>query len=274
MNNFDDLSVSVRKDSEGLSAFAELYYSLRSPKLFAGLLLNLVGAVFVIAFSWWYRYHWWFHRQFPVIGSLLSVKVPYLYTGFFLVAWMLADLTVTNQLGSDYKRVLELLEKGYDLRSILFMRNRMILILSTIVAFSGTFYGVEHTHLTHHYAFLFLLSMAPTGIWLATGNIFSVLIVCKQLSLKVRLRNKAHLLRWLAASAIPYIMGFVIFPIGALPIVIANTINHLPLHRITLIGIIFLVFWSSWLWWLGYEIAGIIIEKRGKRIINILSDQA
>jgi|GEM_PF-5968284 hypothetical protein len=250
----------------------ELIHSIKHPRLYFGLMFNLVGAIFVIAFSIWYRKHRWFHKEFALVASLLTVKVPFLYTGFFLVAWLLADLTVTNQIGSDPLRVLQLLKKGHSLKDILLLRNRLIAIIGSVVAIGGEIYGVKHTHLTHHYVSLFLLSASPIGIWLAAGNITSTLLVCKQMPLKQRIKNKTHLLRWIFSSSIPYVMGFLIFPIGGFPIVVANTINHLPIERITLFGVILLTFWSLWLWWLGYEIANIIISKRHDVIIQAISN--
>lgn len=267
----DSYKVSTVTETPIPSFFDELSHTIRSPRLLFGLFFNLAGALVVLSFSILYRHEKHLRNHLQFIHSLIYVNVRPGLIGFFLVSWMLADLTCTNQLGSDFKRVIHLTEKGCKLTNILITRNLILAFFSVFAGILGVVIGTYLNHYIKRFFFLDLcLSLAPVGIWLGFGNISSVTLIFCQQPLKQRLKSPKRLLRWLLAASLPYVLALIIFPIGAAPLIIVNALKRRALLSTTVFSVFLLLVWASFIWWLGIMISQLIIEKRQATLLRYM----
>ena len=62
-----------------------------------------------------------------------------------------------------------------------------------------------------------LLDVGAVFLWLGVGNVVSVLLPYRPISLKARLRARPTWRRWLLCQAVPYGLYFLLLPILHIP---------------------------------------------------------
>jgi hypothetical protein len=266
--------LAIENKAKDPGFLSELAFALNSTQILSGVGLNLILGLATVGFSFWYRHHQIIRRELGFIGSLLVVHVPLYFLGLFLVAWLLADQTCTNLLGIAPAAVKKHLEQGINLAQILKIRSYVLAFLATIIAVGFETIGLEISRIKTAHFFLphLIMSVVPVGAWMFMGNIASVIFFCKQMPLKERLKRRHTWPRWFVNLALPYLLAFIVLPIAAWPMLLANHARHRGITNVNLISSIALLIWNAVLWKVGYELANILLVKRSNKIISLLQD--
>lgn len=148
--------------------------------------------------------------------------------GSYSAVWILADVTTTNLLGADARRVEPGLRRGGGLRRILLIKNLALLLIVGLPTLLAT--AVITVTTDHDYKLALTLPgvLFPILTWLGVGNIASVLLPVATIPWRERWRQRRlfrRTARWLASLALPYALLGAVDPVTALP---RFVIRHLP----------------------------------------------
>lgn len=186
--------------------------------------------------------------------------------GTYFVVWVLADVTTTNTLGADARRVSARLRHNIRLRRILLVKNLTLLIIVGVPTMIATAAIAVATQRGVTVVFTVLAIMFPVLTWLGVGNLVSVALPVATLPLAQRWKQRRdlrHTGRWAAALALPYLIYLLVSPISALPRVIdSRTMLHirgLPARSLTM-AVTGLVLWA-----LGTALALAVSRRRPVR---------
>ncbi len=137
-----------------------------------------------------------------------DLRVDGIATGIAL--WVMADVLNTNQLGDDADRVNDLVAHGYGVRRQLSRKNGalLVLLLPLTVLVSFAVRGALGRWGTIPRAVFFDAFVVFT--WLGVGDVLSVLIPYRSISLRERMRRPRSWARWGFCLGAPYLVLVVI----------------------------------------------------------------
>lgn len=171
---------------------AEIRWSFTRPWVWLrGLALNLVFSLaylVVVPLSGHHRGAWG-----VVVGS-------------YFVNFILAAVTTTNMFGSSRVRTLARLHNGESLRRLLLVKNLTLLLIVGAPTLVLTAVLTED-EASHSLALTVPAVAFPLLCWIAFGNVVSVLLPIRAVSLRKRWRHgryRASTGLWLAHLAVPY----------------------------------------------------------------------
>lgn len=137
--------------------------------------------------------------------------------GVAVTLYVLADTVTTNQIGSDSDRVVASLQRGDSVTRILAIKNLALSVMLVPFAFAVSILArvlVERWRLFPH---ALLLDVGAVFLWLGVGNVVSVILPYRPISLRTRLHARATWKRWVLCQALPYGLYFVVLPILHVP---------------------------------------------------------
>ncbi len=164
-----------------------------------GMVFNLVVAMVVIGFQ----------RYDPhVSGDIRIANI-----GIAVVVYVLAGTLATNQFGADADRVINSLERGDRVSRILALKNVSLAVLLIPVALLVSVIVrilVDRWRLLPNTA---LYDIAAVFVWLGLGNLVSVMLPYRPISLRARLKARSTWLRWVVRQAVPYALYYLGAPL-------------------------------------------------------------
>lgn len=184
--------------------------------------------------------------------------------GTYFAVFVLADVTTTNVLGLDARRVRVSLVRGVRVRRLLVTKNLALLIIVGLPTLLLTAVLTTRSEAPHRLVVTLPGVALPIFAWLGVGNVVSVLLPVANAALIQRWRQRRQLrptLRWLAHLAVPYVLLYAVDPVGDTPHAL---LRALPRHWRTvevhgvLIILLGLVIWVS-----GTALASWIVRRRG-----------
>jgi hypothetical protein len=139
--------------------------------------------------------------------------------GVAVVAYVLASTLATNQLGADADRVINSVERGDRVPRILALKNVALAVLLIPVALLVSLIVrllVERWRLMPVTA---AYDVGAVVLWLGIGNVLSVMLPYRPISLRARLKARKSWKRWALRQAMPYALYYLgqpvlIFPAG------------------------------------------------------------
>ena len=142
--------------------------------------------------------------------------------GVAVVAYVLASTLATNQLGADADRVINSVERGDRVPRILALKNVAVAVLLIPVALLVSVIVrvlVERWRLMPVTA---AYDIAAVVLWLGIGNVLSVMLPYRPISLRARLKARKTWKRWAVRQAMPYALYYLGQPALMLPAVLAH----------------------------------------------------
>jgi hypothetical protein len=198
------LGVVVAEVPRGL--LDELRWSFTLPMAW----LQGVGANLVLSLLWllWV----------PLTGRTQEDWV--IVVGSYFATFVLADVTTTNVLGPDTRRVLASLAAGEGIRRILLRKNAALLIVVALPTLVLTAVLTVTSEDSYRLAVTLPGVAFPIFCWLGVGNVVSVLLPVRSRPLLTRWRQRRELtptLWWLFHLGLPYVLWYAVTPLGAAP---------------------------------------------------------
>jgi hypothetical protein len=142
-----------------------------------------------------------------------SGDIKIAHVGIAVVLYVLADTVNTNQLGADSDRVQSSLERGDSVRRILAIKNLALAVLLVPVAL---LVSVAVRVLVGRWRLLPNTAMYDVGavfLWLGLGNVVSVLLPYRPISIRARLKARPTWKRWVGRQATPYALYYLGVPL-------------------------------------------------------------
>jgi hypothetical protein len=161
-----------------------------------GLGFNLAVAVVYVGYE---HFHPHSHDEVRIAGIATET-----------VAWVLADVINTNQLGADADYVSRSLDSGHSITREMALKNLALACLLFPAAFVlsvGVRLAIDHWRAIPH-AVMFDLSVV--FVWLGVGSLLSVLLPYRPIPLRERWRNRKSWFRWCCCLVAPYVVLFAI----------------------------------------------------------------
>jgi hypothetical protein len=189
--------------------------------------------------------------------------------GTYFAVFILADVTTTNVLGADAKRVRLALQRHIPLRRILLVKNLTLLLIVGAPTLIAT--AIITIVSEADYRLLVTLPGVAYSIltWIGVGNVVSVALPVAAAPLRQRWQQRHELRptgRWLTAILLPYALLAAVDPVGKLPGVIGR---HLPVvpHTALTRGLV-LTATGLLVWGLGTQIALSIARRHEVRLAD------
>jgi hypothetical protein len=177
-----------------------------------GMAANLALAIIVVGYQ---------HYDPHVSGDIKIANI-----GVAVVVYVLAGTLATNQLGADADRALNSLERGDSVPRILALKNVALAVLLVPVALLVSLIVrimVDRWRLMANTA---LFDTAAVFVWLGLGNIISVMLPYRPISLRARLKARKTWKRWAVRQAVPYALYYLGVPaLLMLPTVLAHQLK-------------------------------------------------
>ena len=164
-----------------------------------GMLFNLLVAIVVIGYQ----------RYDPHVSG--DIKIANI--GIAVVVYVLAGTLATNQLGADAERVINSVERGDRVSRILAIKNVSLAVMLIPVALLVSVVVrilVDRWRLMPNTA---LYDIAGVFVWLGLGNLISVMLPYRPISLRARLKARWTWLRWGLRQAVPYVLYYLGAPL-------------------------------------------------------------
>jgi hypothetical protein len=187
--------------------------------------------------------------------------------GTYFGTFILADVTTTNLLGPDAARVRSRLAGGDSISRVLVVKNisLMIIVVVPTLLFT-TVLGLTSERSIQLLTVLPLVAY-PMLVWVAIGNVVSVLIPVEVVRIRLRWRDRGNVprtARWLFHLAVPYLLLYPVTPLTRTPGFIVRRLpkpDRTPFVHATALWVA-----SPVVWVLGLVIAAWIVGRRGLHI--------
>jgi hypothetical protein len=223
-------------------------------------------------------WHWLGGVAFNVVLSLLWLvaqplteqpRVDWaLLVGSYFAVFVLADVTTTNVLGADARRVELGLLSGVSLRRLLLVKNLSLFLIVGVPTLLATACLTVVSEADHRLLVTLPGVLFPILVWLGVGNVVSVAFPVRIRRLRTRWDQRRLLwptTRWLAHLALPYALYFAVDPVGKLPrIVVTRLLPFLP--RVPVTRGVVLTVTGLVLWALGSAVAVAVGERHPPRL--------
>lgn len=150
--------------------------------------------------------------------------------GTYFAVFILADVTSTNVLGVDADRTRLRLLRGVPLAKILLVKNLALLVIVGLPTLVATAWITIVDEPDYRLTLTLPGVLYPTLLWLGVGNLVSVLLPYRPLSLRTRWRQRRvwrSTLRWLTCLGLPYVLCVAVDPMSRLPRLLSEAL-HLP----------------------------------------------
>ena len=201
----------------------------------------------------------------PVTGRSHSDWV--IVVGTYFAVFILADVTTTNVLGPDARRVRPALQAGVPITRILLVKNLALIAIVGLPTLLLTAILTSYSETPHRLVLTLPGVALPILAWLGVGNLVSVLLPVETVPLAQRWWQRRDLIsggRWLAHLAVPYALLYAVDPVGDLPHTLLQTLPRAwrtePVRGMTLAATGLLI------WALGTVLATSVVRLRGVRI--------
>lgn len=202
---YDDAAVGIAPATEPRAGLIddvkdELQWTFSGRKgWLLGMGFNLLVALVVIGYQ----------RYDPhVSGDIRIANI-----GIAVVVYVLAGTLATNQLGADADRVINSVERGDRVSRILALKNVSLALLMVPVAL---LVSVIVRILVDRWRLLpntVMYDIAAVFVWLGLGNLVSVVLPYRPISLRARLKARSTWLRWGVRQAVPYVLYYLGAPL-------------------------------------------------------------
>ena len=140
--------------------------------------------------------------------------------GTYFGTFILADVTTTNLLGPDTERVRARLADGASIRRILMIKNLSLVLIVVVPTLIFTAILSLTTERSINLLIVLPLVTYPMVVWIAIGDIVSVLLPVRVVRLRSRWRERHDVRRtvwWLLHLAVPYLLLYPVTPLVDLP---------------------------------------------------------
>jgi hypothetical protein len=196
---------------------ADLRWSFARPwHWFSGVAVNLVLSVLFLVVVPLSRGH---HQDWAVV------------VGSYFAVFILADVTTTNVLGADARRVAASLAGGVPTFRLLLIKNLTLLIIVGLPTMIATAVITVTSEADYRLAITLSAVLFPILTWLGVGNLVSVALPVSPQPLRRRWAERRQLggtVRWLAHLALPYLLYLLVSPVGHLPTLLRRLLRMLP----------------------------------------------
>jgi hypothetical protein len=183
---------------------------------FSGVALNLVLSVLFLVMVPLSRGH---HQDWAVV------------VGSYFAVFILADVTTTNVLGADARRVAASLAGGVPTSRLLLIKNLTLLIIVGLPTMIATAVITVTSEADYRLAITLPAVLFPILTWLGVGNLVSVALPVSPQPLRRRWAERRQLgrtMRWLVHLALPYLLYLLVSPVGHLPALLRRLLRMLP----------------------------------------------
>lgn len=183
---------------------------------FSGIALNLVLSLLFLVVIPLSRGH---HQDWAVV------------IGSYFAVFILADVTTTNVLGADARRVAASLAGGVTVFRLLLIKNLTLLVVVGLPTMIATAVITLTSEADYRLAFTLPAVLFPILTWLGVGNLVSVALPVSPQPLRRRWAERRQLgrtARWLAHLALPYLLYLLVSPVGHLPALLRRLFRILP----------------------------------------------
>ncbi len=187
--------------------------------------------------------------------------------GTYFGTFILADVTTTNLLGPDAERVRDSLGRGTSIRRILLIKNLSLVVIVVIPTLIFTTILSLTTERSIDLLIALPLVTYPMLVWIAIGNIVSVLLPVRVVRLRSRWRDRYDLRRtvwWLVHLAVPYLLLYPVTPLVDLPRFLVDLMPRA--HQSLVVDETALWLASPTIVLLGVAVATQIVRRRGLHI--------
>lgn len=232
---------------------AEVRWSFRWPcNWLAGVFLNLG-----LSFLWliWV----------PVTGGRHQDAV--ILVGTYFAVFILADVTTTNVLGLDARRVRASLNRGVSVTRLLVTKNLALLVIVGLPTLIAT--AILTVRSEHPYRLVLTLPgvALPMFAWLGAGNVVSVVFPVAVRTLWQRWderRNWRRTISWLAHLAIPYALLYLVDPVGDAPLLVFHLLPQ-DWRGAEVRGVCYTLYGLA-IWGVGTWFAAWYVKRRGLKM--------
>jgi hypothetical protein len=228
----------------------ELKWSFAPPRVWlSGVTANLILSVAWLVFT-------------PLTGHQRGDWV--VVVGTYFATFILADVTTTNVLGPDQKRIRKALENGVAFSRLLLVKNVTLLLLVGLPTLAATAALTLFSEDSYRLGLTLPGVAFPILTWLGVGNVVSVLFPVAWYPLRVRWEQRRALtptLRWLAHLALPYVLLEAVAPVDSLPRVVLRHVSR-QLRTPSLSGMVMALTGAA-VWLIGTVAAAMIYRRRG-----------
>ena len=187
--------------------------------------------------------------------------------GTYFGTFILADVTTTNLLGPDAERVRNSLDRGTSIRRILLIKDLSLVLIVVIPTLVFTTILSLTTERSINLLIALPLVAYPMVVWIAIGDIVSVLLPVRVVRLKSRWRDRYDRRRtvwWLMHLAVPYLLLYPLTPLVDLPRFLVDLLPHAHQSRFLDEAALWLA--SPIIGLIGVAVATQIVHRRGLRI--------
>lgn len=147
--------------------------------------------------------------------------------GSYFAVFILADVTTTNVLGADTRRVRLGLLRGLSLRRILLVKNLTLMVVVGVPTLLVTAIITISSEADTRLLLTLPGVLFPILVWLGLGNLVSVVLPVSVKPLRQRWQERRQLrptVRWVTAVGLPYVLYGLVSPIGRLPRLIGRAL--------------------------------------------------
>jgi hypothetical protein len=170
--------------------------------------------------------------------------------GTYFAVFILADVTTTNLLGPDARRVSASVALGTPLRWLLLVKNLVLLLVVGVPTLALTAGLTLRDDAPSRLAATLPAVALPMFCWIAVGNLVSVLLPVAVVSLRTRWdqrRDRVSTGRWLVHLALPYALLYPVAPLSRIPAALLasfpRSIARSPDVRGAVLSVVGLLIW-------------------------------
>jgi hypothetical protein len=188
--------------------------------------------------------------------------------GTYFAVFILADVTTTNVLGLDARRVRASLAHGVPVSRLLLTKNYALLVIVGLPTLVLTAALTVRSELPYRLVVTLPGVALPMLAWLGVGNVVSVLVPVAVRPLRARWAERCNwrtTVPWLAHLAIPYALLYAVDPVGDTAHYLLRVLPRA--WRIEQVRGLVNILIGLLMWLVGTLIAGAIVRRRGLRML-------
>ena len=151
--------------------------------------------------------------------------------GTYFAVFILADVTTTNVLGADARRVRLSLMRQISLRRILLVKNITLFLIVGLPTLLATALITVASEADYRLLVTLPGVAFPILTWLGVGNVVSVAFPVAAASLRQRWEQRHQrrtTVRWVVAVLLPYALLVPVDPVSQLPRILIRAVPALP----------------------------------------------
>jgi hypothetical protein len=184
--------------------------------------------------------------------------------GSYFATFILADVTTTNVLGPDQRRIRKSMDNGVPFWRLLLVKNVTLILLVGLPTLAVTAALTLFSEDSYRLGLTLPGVAFPILTWLGVGNVVSVLLPVAWYPLRARWEQRRDLIptaRWLGHLALPYALLYAVAPVNSVPRAVLGHVSR-QLRTPQFSGMVMALTGAS-VWIIGTILAALIVRYRG-----------